>query len=65
MSRLMVTRLDDEGSLGTFSHYLLKSLLMHPILGSDDWEQSDAELSTSSLLAEDRDVVSLIENNDL
>lgn len=32
------------------------------IQGSDEWEQSDAELSTSSLIAEDRDVISLLDN---
>jgi len=31
-------------------------------VGSDEWEQSDAELSTSSLIAEDRDVISLLDN---
>lgn len=66
MTGLVVNRLDDEGSLGMFLSFLChKAFTDISFPGSDEWDQTDGELSNSSLLLEDRDGVSLIENNDL
>lgn len=62
MQRLAVTHLDDEGSAGRYSDYSSPTRFTD-FEGSDEWDQSEGdELSTSDVILDDQDPVSLIDN---